>query len=349
MNLKLTAVTFLTLFSALAFAEDPQTYHYFARIPQTQLSCKDEANALAARFTAATQIAVTAATCTDQPTLTAEGQSYQLYSLDLTYQVLPENVPSQYTAILGDAQNYGIANRGNAYYDTYAACLADIAAQSTMYAAQTQLSAVAAYCVAETDLDTAQYSMKLESFGTPAARLYGLDIQSDQEFSDPIAAPGTNSSKPFYQAVVGLLLESGAKITRSTDTMVAYYAATEAAVSQTELGYFDNADECTAQLPQVHALFIATGATDVYQVCQPLSDDANAKTVSLQVAYNSFDMVESDEGYNSQNYYSFQECMNDSARAFAAASQTMQKALGGLCIPDEMHEGQYVFEVFGTL
>lgn len=339
MNFKSISLSFVLLFSAAAFAGDPQTYHYFARIPQSQLSCQDEANALAARFTAATQIAVTAAKCTDQPKLTAEGQDYELYSIDLTYSVLPENQPMQYTAVLGDGMNYGVTAHGNAYYDTYADCLADLAAQSSMYAAQTQLSLVAGYCVSEADLDTAQYSMKLESFGTPASRLYGLDVQSAQN----------RTSKPFYDAVLGLLTESGAKITRTTNTMVVYYAPEQAAITQAEMGIFDNADECKVQLDSVHTLFSATGATHVVESCLPLSDNPSAKAVSMEVAYNTSDIVMGDNGYGSHNYYSFAECMADRDRAFAAASQTMAKALGGLCLPDEMHEGQYIFETFGTL
>lgn len=69
----------------------------------------------------------------------------------------------------------------------------------------------------------------------------------------------------------------------------------------------------------------------------------------MEVAYNTSDIVMGDNGYGSHNYYSFAECMADRDRAFAAASQTMAKALGGLCLPDEMHEGQYIFETFGTL
>src|SRR4051794_7273628 len=86
--IKTVIATFLIGASQSALADSSS--HYWIRIPQTQRSCQDEAKALADRFSVATGAQIQAATCTDKPTLKADGKSYTLYSLDIAYTVKQE-------------------------------------------------------------------------------------------------------------------------------------------------------------------------------------------------------------------------------------------------------------------
>src|ERR1700678_2456762 len=98
---KILVLNLIAIFMTInAVAQTPaQTYHYAARIPATAQSCQAEAEALGVRFASTTKAKVSETTCRGTITMTADGSTYNLYSLLLTYQAASKINPS--STILG--------------------------------------------------------------------------------------------------------------------------------------------------------------------------------------------------------------------------------------------------------
>jgi len=316
----------MVLMSALSFTAAAQaamnTYTYRARIPQSALSCADEAAALSLRFTQATRLHVAQAECMGAVNMPADGQVYALDVLVLTYHSDRPVAPSV-TSFEDDI--------GAALYASYAACLTDLSVQAKGYQDNTGLIPVAAYCMPAEGVVGSGYELKLESFGTPRARLHSL-----RPFS--FATDATSLS-----SVRELLKQHGAIIVRENQGVFFYYSASNLGLSTISLGLFSNAAQCSVQAAEAEKISQSLMATVMMTKCV---QDTDAGLFSLDILSNGYKQLSSDQGLLSPRYYTFEECLQDKDRALAEAAHG-RNVRGGICNRD-MTSNFFVLNIFSV-
>jgi hypothetical protein len=309
-------------------------FHYFMRIPHSALSCAQEAQALAGRFAKATSLTVLQANCVGSPVLKADGKSYVLDSLDLVYSADAEVTP--YTATVGGTMYPQFpSNFTGAYYSTFAACVADLGAQSALYESATGLAAVAASCAPEPMGNGAQYSLSIDGFGQPTEELQAFQLELD---GTPVAA--------FRKASLDLIVRSGGQIARIADGGVLYYAVpTNPAVSHLSIAIFDSVQQCGAEMVEARKIFAGASALPVVVACLPTINDLGGQ--ALEVVYIGNAVVNNDFGMQAPKYYSYAECAADRARELQAIQAQEGIVLGGICDADDLAgSGEWVLDVF---
>jgi len=330
--LKLKSIIFfavsLSFISLVSFADStpPQlrTYQYWARIPQTSLSCQEEANQLAARFTAATGFAVSEKICRGVVDATYDGVKTPLYSLLISYQA--PNQPYMYKAMFGfmDFQREPTSTEGA--YATYNDCAADLSAQSANYERETSLKAMAAYCM-PSDMGTS-YLLEVEGFGSPTHRLYVMNSAFD----------GT-LTREIHNALDSFIAGLNAHVVAHADTHYFYYRDTSLELRQNMFGSFSNPAECAAQLDAISSLYTKAGSKQKIVACLQYGNDMALNGLADGEMLFSFHV--------NAVYYSFDECMQDRARAIQA-NTSYREPYGAVCTQDYHRNGgpQYVMDLY---
>jgi hypothetical protein len=326
----------LTAVSATA-ATAPQPQHYFVRIPQSQMGCQEEAKAMASRFTRATSLRVIEAKCVDTVQLPAEGKTYPLYSLDLTY--LAPSALTPEGAVFGDGEYSANPRNSTGAYRTFDECLADLPTQSTVFETQTRLRVVTATCEPARIMLDPSYVLRIESFGAPAKRLYTVAFdfygQADADFRAKAA---------------DLVTQSGGTLARIWANNILYYAKLPVPVRYRRISSFAKASECEVQLDEMHSIFGNNGASHLIAGCLPVAGDLFKGWVSMEGVDDGGELIQSDFGLHAPKYYAFDECMRDRKRVLQdMAAQGRNGLLGGICHADNFVSHQIVLEIFEHL
>ncbi len=308
------------------------TFDYAVRIPATDNTCDEEAIQLRQRFEAASGITALSATCRAKVALTADGTTYPLYSLAVSYAAESELLP--YSSIYGRAPIMGTGASDGAY-DSYQACLADLPAQLAFFG-RTGLAAVASYCLPTGNDDQSQYALQIDGFGTPVQQLYVFN-------PDYLGTPASRT-----EAQVDDMLEAdGATIALRSPRGIFYYADAPTALRHEQLANFDNQDsqvsrdQCEGQKADAEAIFAAAGSTHTLVLCLPLYD-----AMSLEAFHDAPAELNDDQGSSSSRYDSYDECISDRARAIAELVAKDIPILGGLCEPSLGSDSLYDLHLF---
>ncbi|MGK5085703.1 hypothetical protein WDW37_20635 [Bdellovibrionota bacterium FG-1] len=321
-----------------SLAAAPSEFHYWVRVPQSTLSCGDEAVALGARFAQATSKKVTQAKCVGVNNLPAEGKTYPLYSIDLTYLSNDWSlVPT--SAVFGEGDHSVIPHDSVGAYATYESCREDLAAQSALFEAQTGLKTVSARCEPSRDSYSHSYVLTIDGFGKPAAWLRSFEFDFEGEADSEFRDQGTR-----------LLIQHGAVFARTWGNQVLYYAKNDVPVRHRNLYVFKEASECLSQLNDAQSIFIHSGAPSVFTRCLAVTHGVYNGYLSLEVIDDSGRTISTSMGATSPRYYSFTECMTDRQRLVDAAVARGIFALGGLCYQDPFSDrGEFVFDLYSVL
>jgi hypothetical protein len=235
-------------------------------------------------------------------------------------------------AASSDASEVPEAYRGA--YPSYAACLAELPSQTQLFEKATKLIAVVAACEPAKAIPST-FVLRLESFGQPAARLFVFNAFSEA------ATPETLSQGRAF------LAQSGAQIVKENGGTFFYYAPRAIGLKHHILGKFRDAEECAAQRADAEAISRQAGAKTVLSSCiaSIYGSLVNLETLSDLKAW-----VSSDYGYNSPDYFSAAECLQDKERVIAQARARGGRAiLGALCLPEVGTPDSYKANLFTIL
>lgn len=317
------------------------TYHYSARIPQTTLSCEEEARALGEGFTAATGIPVVEAVCSGVVNFKANDDvTYPLYSLLIAYRAVAEVRP--YSAILGGLASFDEPDSSAGVYSSFAECVADIKNQKANFEAQTALRAIAASCSVPTLEFAGNYILKMDGFGgSPKKRLhvYNLDFF---EGKDPSVQ---NQVRDF-------VTQLGGAVVYQSDTMFFYYAEQKVVVGMHRFGTVANKGECETQLGEVNQIMTLSGYPYWSVKCSDgVAGSSEMTGLGVDYGYHLYtDYLESVSA--PPTYFSFSECMADHARARsdeAARWLLVQPILGAICQGKFDEAGHYELRFYRAL
>ncbi len=305
------------------------TFHYAVRIPATAQTCQQEADTLGARFSAVTKTKVSEATCRGTITISADGTSYNLYSLLLTYQgkrVYPT------TAVLAGSNLSTIPGDGSGIYDTYASCVADIDGQTKNFSAATSLTTLDAFCTTTGDVSGSTYKLQMDGVGTKTNSLYVFDPRL------------IGATDPQLQSgIENLVATSGGMITKVYGAQIFYYAPYALNLSHRMLGIFHNASECESQISDAAAIFTKAEAKNIIVRCLSNGTGTRApSTYYLEIIHDGSSLVSEDWGTRNK-FYSFNECMSEKARIVQDGGQN---SLGGICQPAIDLSNNYVLDLF---
>ena len=311
----------------IARASEPtQSYEYRIRVPQTRLSCADEAQQLGARFAAATGIRADAAECVDQIPLTADGKQYNLYSLRLSYKAL-EN-PLVYSAFYGSSESYGLPTDTVGVYSTYDQCLAQVQPQAQNFQTQTGLQAVATTCLPGSYSFQPNYVLRIDGIGKPLKKLRRLEIKFLGHSND-----GLNGR------VDQMLTALGGAIVFHAESLTLLYAPDNFAVKHDTLGRFNTQETCTRELDAAQAIYGRLESRASIVECLP----SYGTNYYLEAVREGGFFLSSDMGNTRGRFFSFDECTKDRAKL------NLDAYAGGICHAADYAEGQFELELFSRL
>jgi len=318
-------ITFLAL-SGYAQGAD-QKFHYAVRVPQTSRSCQQEAEALATTFAIQKGVTVLEAACRGVIPVSAKGESYNLYSLLLTYQSASKAKITSVTLSSGLLSQPG---DGQGIYESYSACLADIPNQLKNFVAATSLTPLDTFCSNTPHLGGNLYKMQIDGFGVMTHSLYvfnpRLSVDADEDLLIKLQA---------------LVANSGGLITRVYGTQIFYYSKYDLNLSSRMMGLFHNANECLSQIDAATEIVKKGGATQAIVRCLR-STKVSAGPIFLQAFHDGYPNIFEDVGYTN-TFYSFDECMGERARIIGDSGVN---TLGGICQPALGLGNQYLLDLF---
>ena len=309
-----------------SFAADPvQTFQYWARIPATDRTCAEEAQAMGDRLVIATGVEVTDTRCQSIVDAVLGQEKVTFFTLLVTYRSQLEQVP--YSAVM---EPQILAPMGTQPpYATFSGCVSDIAAQSAEFRRYTGLLAVSVTCD-QARSSLSGFAMKLEGFGKPLMRLHSFKLNFYGEFSRE-AGP---QARTFIQ-------ESGANVVRDLGDTFYYYAEYSISVRTNNFGFYDSMSQCQSQLDSVREILQKGGSKRMIVRCSPhLGTGASLDALSDGTAYLSKTSI-------APKYYSMDECMADRTRIAGEATRRGYLVYGTVCYPSiEAVSGRFDMDVF---
>jgi|GEM_PF-3679737 len=304
---------------------------YWVRVPATRFTCQEEASFLAQRFTEATRIPVKTSVCRGVVHAKFDGALVTLYSLLLNFDL--KDKVDLYRASIGGYSDAFQADTKLGVYSKYEECLAQIPLQADLYARNTGLSVAAAYCEPMNYLGSYQYTLNVEGFGQPKARLFLFNLSLNY-FNDGFDVA-------LHQEVLGFLKSFGAEIVRTVGSVSYYYMRDDINFNQYIFGTFKNNNECVEQEETATSILNAFGVSRSIVHCVEQSGNKEYALYSLTGGKRVF----VNENRLLTNYYSFSECMEDRARVLSSGGY--DKALAGaICREDVMTAGVYKMIVY---
>lgn len=328
----LTIVSFGGVIARAADQPKP-AQHYWVRVPATNLSCEDEARAMGERFQLGARVAVESAVCRGTVQGKFGKETGSLYSILITYRA--DYALTPYTAALEPPTLSPMYT--DAAYATYADCVADIAAQSAAFTANTKLTAVSARCdVTRSAMEG--FAMMIDGFperndsgyGFPAASLYVFKLQFSGELDGEILPTSR-----------GILEGAGGTVVRTAGTTFYYYSATPVSLRMMTFGYFESMEQCETQVSAAQEVYTNSGAKRVYLRC--LKDLSGA---SLSGLADGTDYVSRNYA-QSGVYFSMEECMGDRPRMLDEMRRRYSTIYGAICHPTLTgNDGRYDMDLY---
>ena len=330
----------ISLTSSRAQASSDPTFTYETQIPapSSGSSCDQEAQSLGQRFASVTGRKVTAAQCQQVVNFQADGATQTVFLLSVNYSGVNQLYPV--ATLLGYIDVSNMPSDYTGIYSSYADCLADMSAQESLYTLNTELPVVSAYCQAGTSPESASYFLRIESFGALKRNL----------FVDTINLPGPDASATIEEAVQIFTSLPDVHIAKRVANTLLYYSESLTDFSHNSLDLFDDASQCTAQLPEVQTMYNNLGKDvgnkNFLAKCLPVGGES--QSVSLEVFYVSPGYVMGGPAYNSPNYFTFDECMANRDAIVTQLQKNNSQVLGALC---HKADGTQVFQldVFNSL
>lgn len=304
-----------------------QTYR--AEIPQTNQSCEAEAQAMAARFLAATKVDFARGDCVEvYQTHTPNGKR-TVYSIEVSYpgDLALDPASSVYGV---DDMLWDMTGKFSGLYSDYDRCVADLALRTEEYRQHTGLMPVAAFC--ERSSTTANYVMQVDGFGMPRQRLY---VFAPDRLEVPTDATVINGVK-------ALISRMGAQLVAEQGARLFYYSEKSIHLRGSSVAYFDDPKYCQAQLSEAQKIFTGQGSVPAIVHCVAATDIPVPAAVELAVIYSGVDAPASFDGR--EIYPSFEECRLDHDRVLAREAREHSLVVGGLCRPSE--DGHYVMAIY---
>lgn len=302
-----------------------QSHQYWVRIPQTNISCEEEANRLALKFETATQLKVTEKLCRGTIDATMGKEKVKLYSLLLTYPA-EQKVSIKSTQL--EATSFGRYHSPKPAYDTYSDCVADLENQVQHFERQTQLPAIAAFCDRAKSTLTG-FALEIQSAGKPAAELNAFLLETPE-----VDARLEQDVRQFVESL-------GAQVVRDRGTTLFYYSAKPLSIRQPIFSNFTSPERCERQIEAIHAILRDSGSTKAYVRCLPSSNGMFTRTYTLADGWAFLSRSEAEDVY-----YSFDECMSDRTRVLNERKNHWNAAVGALCVENPLGDDRFKMEIY---
>ena len=298
-----------------------KAFSYRVEVPADQAGCTRAQSNIAGLFATSTGTQVTGSSCTENKPFIDAGQQFTTAVVIVNYLAEAEAVP--YRAVMGGREFMGVSSNTAGIFATYKECLSVLSAQTGNFMPQTGLAVVAGYCDASTDSLMPGYALTLEGFGKPAKQLYAYG--EDTNFYN---AP---EEMVAIKAAIG---QMGGNEVYGDDSRVFYYNEYQIDLTITELGYFSATEQCVAQQVEAQSIFVKAGLTAVSALCT--SDSAQDETRRhLTVVAGGLSMANSNYGYGSVRYATFDDCVNDRGRVVQNETNNGSNILGAICKPGD--------------
>ncbi len=307
-------------------------FSFRLKVPvQAGVECTQNAAALANRFSIATKLATQNVTglCQARQTLTSKTGDYTVDIVVVNYSAEAEQ--TAYRASLTGAIFDGRVGGSSEPFASYQACSSILATQAASFTEQTGLDAVAAYCEASQYDVTEGFTLNLLGFGKPTVRLYST--LKNLVNADDVA--------PFTGYVAAAIVNLGGVIAYQDAYRVFYFAKQALDIHIDSFSIFAN-PMCEDQKSEVNNILLAAGRTNITVLCAPNSYTSISLT-AVSAGYGSFD---SDLGFNSPQYATYQECQLDRERLVSKTKSQRSDVLGALCTRSETGRNQFVLQFY---
>jgi hypothetical protein len=316
-----------------ATATTTYTFTYSTQLVGSSVDCSTAAQQLGQKFAVATQTNVVQAVCRNEQNLSADGQSYKVYTLGVVYTSTDPSQP--YIATLGkrDLLNPVLTSQSSDLYPTLASCLNDIGPQTQDFEAHTGLSAVSSTCVVgETDVGPTEYYLKIEGFDQSR----GQQAQP-KEYIFTFAPFSYNKLRTLRQMEVANYISTfGAEIVKQGVGVFVYYKANgPVPVSVENLGHFANADDCRSQVDNAHAILTKAGSSKLLIWC-----DDNFLSVTHDGTYN----ISTFPHQLQTRYDSLGQCIAD--MPFVLSDARNADELGAICALNMYDSSFYTMSLY---
>jgi hypothetical protein len=336
--------------SQVAFAapEAPKLkpFSYRMKLPAVGASCEDQARSVAKAFGAvATEAKAVTGVCQNRQSVTSPtGETYELDVILINYVAQSEQHPDH--TIFGANSFLDKADAGAGVFATFAECVSQIAAQSPLFIAKTELVPFAAYCQASTNSMYPGFSLTFETMGQfKKMHLYTFSLDGQANWD-------TDGSQVTQAALVGIQV-SGGQVAWKNSNRIFYYYDYPISISNQAMGVYYDAAQCNAQVAMAHSIFAKAemkGASAFCLVSPPpaaLIGKAPDAYVLMAVgaSVGPSMILDTSEG----RYDSFAECMDDIARIEQNAVSSGKTAYGVICAPNTYEQGGFDARLFPSL
>lgn len=329
----------LTSFCLNAWATanaEPKRFYYKIRLPETTLGCQQEADQVAAKFQKITNKNVTESSCKGTFELRDGENKYNVNSIVLTYTSVSELVP--YTAFLGE-EYFGVPGNSVGVFPSYASCLSSLDLHTKLYETKTGLTVLAATCEKGTYTYDKKFVLRIDGFHSdpkigPRMRLYAFTPHYVGSVSDDLKAE-----------VAKLVEDSGGEGVFSLHKSIYYYSKYPVPVRYRNLGQFGNGEECQKQIKDVNDIFAKLGSKKTIALCLSDRNSEYSQKMTLEVVTDV--TIDISELFAPANYYTFEECSEDKARALDEASSRGYKPLGAIC--KKQYGDKYEMQIYKKL
>lgn len=311
-------------------------FSYRLKIPATTVSCADHAKVVASGFAlGATEAKSVSGTCQSrQSVTTAQGETYELDIVLITYLALTEQHPNR--TIFGANTFSGMSDATAGVYATHAECVNEISAQSPTFISETGLTPFVAYCQASTNDMYPGFSMTIESFGEfKKHKLFSFSLDGQATFS----SDGTEITRAALAAITTV----GARVASAGATRIFYYYEYPIHISNPILGIFVEIAQCNSQIATAHAIYAKAEQEGVSAFClvspPPTDLIGKVKDAYVLMAVSAGHSVILDS--TAASYETFVECMSDIDRLQQNAQSNGRSILGGICSPSSISQGAF--------
>jgi hypothetical protein len=255
--LKSTFAFTFVIIGLIAATSSAASFSYRAEVPNTGLSCSENAQSIGSLFQKVTGASVSSSSCVSQNKISESGHIYTTDIIRVDYQASGEMNPTK--AIFGGQEFLGNIFEHSGLFPTYAQCMSQLPLQRKNFETETTLLSVVAYCENAGDSQSPSYSLVVEGFGAGKKRLF--------LYSDIAVRMGSATSGAMSEAEGKVITEAGSHIALSTDGRIFYYSNYPVSVGVSELGFFSIPSECTDQLPTASAIYTNAGASSITPFC----------------------------------------------------------------------------------
>ena len=315
--LAFTIFTLATIGADAQSQSNPMPFSYRVLAPENSSSCQSTAQAIAQRFTQATNAKVISSQCADTETILDHGQTFKINVIDISYLSLTELKP--YRAVFSGDTFMDQPLGGAGVFAQYPDCLQAMNQQKQVFESSTGLVLVSGHCEASTDSNPS-YFFSLESFGTPMKRLFSYQDNVDF-YIDPL----------IHSTALSEISNAGGIIALNNSSQVFYFSEQPISIMTQELGVFDSPDLCALQQQDAENIYASDSIKNVTILCAK-NDDSKTPRSSLTVVgiYGNEPTLRTE----ATTYSSLRECLGDKSRVINNYISGSEKILGALCRPD---------------